>query len=332
MPLIPEAKWAFRSVTVLYDVKYGTFTSLGKEAAFSVLLTKRQEEQLTNKQPHAAANIFGHPTGVRKIALKTHRDLAHQQSVTRLPLPGTAVPAAEAAYPFQDPAVRNCKLTQTAADFFSLLADFEQQTAVVVGDIEIFTSTQVSFLLQRQMTEDTVLARVPHGWRHNPKAAPVKDQGPRGSVALCFAMKVTSVLQHKAPEPTTLTAHILGTKNRLGVKEEHPGGIKNARGLHFTAQGGVQGVKKDKGIWEQREKLLSNVGTQGLFLRDIESSGTQLSYHDLLSKDGNVKTVTAGTLPAVELPSLLPSFPGRGHQEYLEEAEEGEADEETRLQ
>lgn len=34
----------------------------------------------------------------------------------------------------------------------------------------------------------------------------------------------------------------------------------------------------------------------------------------------------------MELPSLLPSFPGRGHQEYLEEAEEGEADEETRLQ
>lgn len=36
-------------------------------------------------------------------------------------------------------------------------------------------------------------------------------------------------------------------------------------------------------VYQQREKLLSNVGTQGLFLRDIESSGTQLSYHDLVS-------------------------------------------------
>lgn len=88
-----------------------------------------------------------------------------------------------------------------------------------------WSTTSYSLLLPpcHPSATSTLHQRVPDGWRHNPKAAPVKDQGPRGSVALCFAMKVTSVLQHKAPEPTTLTAHILGTKNRLGLKEEHPG-------------------------------------------------------------------------------------------------------------
>lgn len=43
-----------------------------------MLLTKRQKEQLTDKQPHAE-NIFGHPPGVRQIGLKPHGDLAHRQ-------------------------------------------------------------------------------------------------------------------------------------------------------------------------------------------------------------------------------------------------------------
>ena len=50
-------------------------------SCISVLLSKRQKEQLTGGQPHAE-NIFGHPTGVRQIGLKPHRDLMHQQGTS----------------------------------------------------------------------------------------------------------------------------------------------------------------------------------------------------------------------------------------------------------
>lgn len=43
-----------------------------KDAAFSVLLTKRQKTELTEKQLHAE-NIFGLPTGEKRIDLKPHR-------------------------------------------------------------------------------------------------------------------------------------------------------------------------------------------------------------------------------------------------------------------
>lgn len=49
-----------------------------KRSCISVLLTKTQKEQLMGKQPHTE-NVFGHPTGLRQIGLKPHRDLAHQQ-------------------------------------------------------------------------------------------------------------------------------------------------------------------------------------------------------------------------------------------------------------